>query len=278
MKVITLPVILAACLCLSLSARAEVLSFAASDFQVTPSFSNVRAFDFTVDIAGPLSAGASYFNPTLNSVIYNVSGSLGNTPSGFPAFNLQRTISGADFYNQGSSLSFTISADADLSDGLQVSELEAAEGYPVFTFNGREVDTGRYHPSLVELYSDGSGSIRNSNNSGGINPGSGMEVDVNFGDEFISDLGFAPSTLTLIEPNDDDGDGVSDPIDNCPSIPNADQINFDGAPDGGDACDDDDNDGWEDFYDNCPKIANPDQADTDENGRGDACEGLPPGC
>ncbi len=79
--------------------------------------------------------------------------------------------------------------------------------------------------------------------------------------------------------SDGDGDGVSDMADNCPSVPNTDQLNTDGANDGGDACDDDDdNDGWEDFYDNCPKIANPDQVDTDDNGRGDACEGLPPGC
>jgi hypothetical protein len=212
----------------------------------------------------------------LNSVTYNVSGSLADTPSGFPSFDLQRTISGSEFYDQGSSLSFTISPQADLSDGVQVSELQAAEGSPVFVFNGREVDTGRYHPALVLLYSNGRGSIRNSNNSGGINPGSGMVVNVNVGDEYISYLGFTPSTLTLIEINDIDGDGVSDAEDNCPSIPNPDQINFDGTDDGGDACDD--NDVWEDFYDNCPKIANPDQSDTDENGRGDACAGLPPGC
>ncbi|MAT93599.1 MAG: hypothetical protein CME59_13460 [Halioglobus sp.] len=78
---------------------------------------------------------------------------------------------------------------------------------------------------------------------------------------------------------DDDGDGISDVADNCPFVSNPNQSNTDGADDGGDACDDDDdNDGWEDFYDNCPRIANPDQLDSDDNGRGDACEGLPPGC
>jgi len=33
-----------------------------------------------------------------------------------------------------------------------------------------------------------------------------------------------------------------------------------------------------DSLDNCPLIPNPDQLDTLGNGRGDACEGLPPGC
>ena len=106
-----------------------------------------------------------------------------------------------------------------------------------------------------------------------------MLVDVDYGDEYVTDLGFTPSTLTLVNDADTDGDGVVDSVDNCPSVPNPLQINFDGADDGGDACDDDDdNDGWEDFYDNCPKINNPDQLDSDGDGRGDACTGLPPGC
>ena len=43
---------------------------------------------------------------------------------------------------------------------------------------------------------------------------------------------------------DDDNDGIPDLYDNCPTVPNPDQLNTDGAPDGGDACDPDaDNDG-----------------------------------
>ena len=82
------------------------------------------------------------------------------------------------------------------SDGLQVSEL-VGTGI-VFEFNGREVGTGRYHPALVQLNADGTGSIRNSNNTGGINPGSGLVVDVDFGEEYITELTFDPSTLTVL--------------------------------------------------------------------------------
>ncbi len=49
------------------------------------------------------------------------------------------------------------------------------------------------------------------------------------------------------EDSDDDGDGVDDAVDNCPLTANADQLNTDGAADGGDVCDeDDDNDGISD--------------------------------
>lgn len=175
--------------------QAAIITFGASDFVLNPTFSNVQTFDFTIDIAGPLTAGATYTNPTLNSVTYNVFGTLTTTPSGFPAFNLVRNIGGAEFYTQGSSLMFSISAAADLSDGLQVSELTGTD--PVFVFNGREVGTGRYHPALFQLNSDGTGSIRNSNNMGGTNPGSGMVVDVDFGEEYITELTFNASSLTL---------------------------------------------------------------------------------
>lgn len=116
-------------------------------------------------------------------------------------------------------------------------------------------------------------------------------------------------------PSDTDNDGVIDANDNCPTVANTDQANYDGDT-MGDACDpdddndgqtdadeiacssnpkdassksldtdgdnipdcvdtDDDNDGFLDPNDNCPLTVNPDQADFDHNGVGDACEPAP---
>jgi hypothetical protein len=81
-------------------------------------------------------------------------------------------------------------------------------------------------------------------------------------------------------PPDTDGDGVPDrlnnlPFDNCPAIPNPDQLDSDLIPDGfGDACDppDSDGDGTPNLSDNCPSIENPDQRDTNGNNIGDECD------
>ena len=110
--------------------------------------------------------------------------------------------------------------------------------------------------------------------------------------------------VTVVGPcEDEDGDLIDDRVDNCPSVPNFEQVNTDAgdqdddgrqgedAIDGvdndgdtlidedppgdglGDACDeDDDNDTIADADDNCPLIVNPDQADTDGDGIGDACD------
>ena len=82
---------------------------------------------------------------------------------------------------------------------------------------------------------------------------------------------------------DPDGDGLSDSIDNCPSIYNPADMKLDGAnpaqidTDGdgtGDACDGDaDGDGVLDSApDNCPWTPNPSQSDVDADGRGDDCD------
>jgi hypothetical protein len=189
------------CALLPVSAWAELIEFEANDFTVTPAFSNVQTFQFSIELAVELMPGVVYLNPEINGIEYSVSGALADTPSGFPAFALQRTIVGEEFYTQGSSMSFEIVASADLTDGLQVSEL-VGDGL-VFLFDARELDTGRYHPPLFQLNAAGSGSIRNSNNLGGINPASMEEVDVDYGEEYITELSFDPVVLTLIGPRPD---------------------------------------------------------------------------
>ena len=74
---------------------------------------------------------------------------------------------------------------------------------------------------------------------------------------------------------DQDGDGVSDDADNCPTAGNQDQADTDG--DGqGDVCDpDDDNDEIPDDSDNCRVQANADQNDVDGDRLGDVCDDFP---
>jgi len=84
--------------------------------------------------------------------------------------------------------------------------------------------------------------------------------------------GWFQSSLDIVDLADDDNDGVANWQDNCLSIYNPDQRDYD--LDGmGNACDDDmDGDGVPNGADNCLTTPNADQADTDGDGVGDACE------
>lgn len=189
--------------CASAMGQGATLTLQAEDFTLNPTFSEVRVFEFSIDLAQPITPGMVLDGPPLLGVDYRVFGTLADTPSGFPAFNLVRSIAGAEFYAQGSSLKFTTSPTADMSDGLQLSELSPLDPAAlVFEFNGREVGTGRYHPSLIQLYADGTGLIQNSNNTGGINPANSQAVDVTFGEEYATQLTFDPSALTLVAAGD----------------------------------------------------------------------------
>jgi hypothetical protein len=169
------------------------LSTSSSDYELTNIFSDVDFFTIDIEIDAPLAAGV-YTNPAIVDVTYQVMGTLEpDTPSGFPAFDLQRHMTGDEFYAQGSSLSFEIDQTAVLSDGVQVSEL-TGPGI-VLSFNAREVDTGRYHPPLFELRFLGTGTIQNSDNIPSLDP----LVTVGFGDEYITDLLFDPGNTTVIE-------------------------------------------------------------------------------
>jgi hypothetical protein len=169
------------------------LSTSSSDYLLDTEFNEVDFFTIDIEIDAPLAPGV-YINPSLIDVTYQVEGVLtSDTPSGFPLFDLQRHMTGDEFYAQGSSLSFEIDQTAVLSDGVQVSEL-TGPGI-VLSFNAREVDTGRYHPPLFELRFLGTGTIQNSDNIPSLDP----LVTVGFGDEYITDLLFDPGNTTVIE-------------------------------------------------------------------------------
>jgi len=75
------------------------------------------------------------------------------------------------------------------------------------------------------------------------------------------------------EPTDEDEDEIPDGFDNCPDIPNPEQL--DSYSDGiGDVCQpfDRDLDGFPDEEDNCYVFPNTDQADSDSDGVGDHCD------
>ena len=71
---------------------------------------------------------------------------------------------------------------------------------------------------------------------------------------------------------DQDEDGVSDALDNCPEVPNPNQDDCDGD-DIGDACDESsDGDSIDSSVDVCPCDDDEEQTDTDSDGLGDACD------
>jgi alpha-tubulin suppressor-like RCC1 family protein len=117
-----------------------------------------------------------------------------------------------------------------------------------------EISTTGYHSCALK--NDGSIICWGDNRNGQIIPPTGND--------------FVGSEM----PDDNDGDGVPDEIDNCPTVANTDQTDADN--DGiGDVCDpftDSDEDGIADSNDNCPAVANPDQTDTDGDDIGDVCD------
>ncbi len=176
----------------SVKAETMLLSVNNSDFQITNVYGDVDLFTIDIEIDLALEPGL-YVDPEIINVNYRVFGNLeAGTPSGFPSFDLRRNISGEMFYAQGSSLNFEIAQNADLTNGVQAHEL-IDNGF-ILTLNAREIDNGRFHPALFELYVDGSGRIQNSNNVHTLDP----LLEVNFGDEYITDLIFEPMITTLI--------------------------------------------------------------------------------
>ncbi len=178
-----------------------------SDFGVTSVFNDISSFEFNIDLPGNLVAGQSYIAPLISQIDYRINGDLRamGSPSGFPGFMLTRNYTGDDFYAQSdeATLEFEIDIAADLSDGLQLSELVSNGSDPILLFNARELnqDPGRYHPPVLELFADGTGLLQNANNQSNTpNPSNNLLVNVNFGEEYIVNLSFDPSATTIAGP------------------------------------------------------------------------------
>lgn len=176
----------------SVSAQSMVIDLSSDDVIVGNVFSDVDTFEFTIEIDAELTVGA-FDNPPISGVEYRVNGVLAEgTPSGFPAFDLVRSITGDEFYAQGSSLQFVIADSAVLDDGVQIGELVGAE--MALRFDAREIDTGRFHPPVLTLGTNGTGRLLNSNNVPTLDP----RQDVEPGSEYINNLMFDAGNTTII--------------------------------------------------------------------------------
>ena len=81
-----------------------------------------------------------------------------------------------------------------------------------------------------------------------------------------------PDTGLEVGPDDLDGDGIENAVDNCPETANPGQDNVDGD-ELGDACDDDlDGDGYANDLDTCRRNPDADQTDLDGDGQGNPCD------
>mgnify|MGYP003677050176 CR=1 FL=1 len=187
------------------------------------------------------------------------------------------------------------------NDGLKI---ESASGSPLYAFGGR-IDTANsgkvtFLLDGIDINGNNSDNIDNWQREGdaadnwafvGVIDTDGFvsaELRELKGKDYQQVLVFADS-FTIGVAADTDGDGVPDNEDFYPdiSLDGRWDLDADGIPNdcdpgcilaGMSADTDDDGDGFIDDIDNCPLIANPEQTDSDGNGRGDACEGLPPGC
>lgn len=107
---------------------------------------------------------------------------------------------------------------------------------------------------IALLVAVGCGKGNNDNNGDPNNVSNGTDMG---GSDDVGGMDLDPGA-------DDDGDGVSNGEDNCPTLANPDQA-------------DDDNDGAGNECDNCRTSENPDQSDLDGDGFGDVCDSCIPG-
>ncbi len=182
--------------------------------------------------------------------------------------------------SQGTTLDYSPALRLHIWDGLQRSELIWENAYngptPVvqgtwyssgsadnfWRFETGPGDSGIYNRTIAEWSTDGySANAYVAAISVGVGSSAAATYHA-FADNVVLDFGAGPTTYNFEAFADQDGDGIGDNVDNCPTTANTGQA-------------DTDNDGVGDVCDNCPTTTNADQADTDSDGVGDACDACP---
>ncbi len=217
---------------------------------------------------------------------------------------LTKISTGARFTFHNSELCSTSTNTVDLESGFTAEQTNQAHAIDLVTlinqnlgaFGGAIITAGAYNASVgsatmnflaeqVDLPGPVSNPIVLDDSyaiaTGSDNPGSDVIL---FGENLVTivsaEIVSNPSTLAasaylpvltiveIIASDDQDGDTIIDTLDNCPTVPNTDQLNTDGDLQG-DACDnDDDNDGLTDAFE-ATIATNPLLADTDFDGLSD---------
>ena len=141
----------------------------------------------------------------------------------------------------------TVEGDSNFFEGVHLGFVNAEEGDYRLASSSDLIDAGSTDPDLAY--------ITDYDYTGTTARVIGASIDI------------GPYEYDGEAPTDSDGDGINDNIDNCPSIANEDQADFDSDGEG-DACDsDDDNDGTNDEDDAFP-FDDTESLDTDSDGIG----------
>jgi hypothetical protein len=132
---------------------------------------------------------------------------------------------------------------AVVRDAWQTWNAQSGQWYPGYNDDGSDRVTGPPTQTLQEYAATHPNAriVNSSNGRGGvrIDAGGGGEItsnDVYYADAYKIGFGSGSTTTYDFEPDDRDGDGLNDPVDNCPLVSNANQSNVDGDT-LGDACD-----------------------------------------